>query len=322
MSLTQSDHFELLARVADLYYNSGRRQAEIAEMIGVSRSSISRLLTQARELGILEVRINYPVPRVQSLENIIRDRWRLRAVFVLNSRAIPAEQQLQHIGRLAAAHLESLLRPDLVLGISWGTAVYQTASALRRRSQPQTQVVQFIGAIGRGNRLIDGPELARQVAETLGAQYHYLHAPLIVATVEACRSLLAERAIADVLALTRRSDAALVGIGSIDPSLSSLIRAGYLSESELRQIEAQGAVGDICARHFDVNGSILDIDINRRIVGIAPEDLQSIREVIGVAGGVLKAPAILGALRGRLINVLVTDDITAQAVLELAGRKA
>jgi DNA-binding transcriptional regulator LsrR (DeoR family) len=145
-----------------------------------------------------------------------------------------------------------------------------------------------------------------------------LHAPLIVASPGACESLLAERAVADVLSLARTADVALVGIGSTDPSISSLIRAGYLTESELYRIEEQGAVGDICARHFDISGNILDIGINRRVVGISPQDLQSIPEVIGVAGGDLKAPAILGALCGRLINVLVTDNVSAGKVLQLA----
>src|SRR5690606_8194418 len=155
---------------------------------------------------------------------------------------------------------------------------------------PGARVVQFIGAIGRGNRLIDGPELARNVATTLGAEYHYLHAPLVVASEAACRSLLAERTVAETLALARQSDIALVGIGSTSPSVSSLIRAGYLTEAELSAIEAEGAVGDICARHFDINGEILDIEINRRIVGISPEDLKAVPEVIAVAGGLLKAP--------------------------------
>jgi DNA-binding transcriptional regulator LsrR (DeoR family) len=317
MSSLQNEHHELLANVAELYYKQEKTQAQIARLIGVSRSSISRLLTEARELGIVEIQINYPVHRQRQLETLVRDRFGLKAVHVLHTRTIPPEQRLNQIGRLAASYLETLFRSELILGLSWGTAVFETVQALRPFSLPEMQVVQFIGAIGRGNRLIDGPELARQVAETVGAQYHYLHAPLIVASTEACQSFLAERAIADVLELARQANVALVGIGSVDPTVSSLIRAGYLTEAQMHDIESEGAVGDICARHFDIDGNILDLDINHRVVGISPHGLRNIPEVIGVAGGPVKAPAILGALRGRLINVLVTDDVTAQKVLEL-----
>ncbi|HBY95809.1 MAG: sugar-binding transcriptional regulator [Ardenticatenaceae bacterium] len=311
------DHLEFLAHVAHLYYKCSLTQAEIARQIGVSRSSVSRMLTEATDRGVVEIRINYPAHRDNGLEARLQERFRLSAAYVLRSSHIPLEQRLQRIARLAVAHLEHRLRPDLIFGLSWGTSVYETVTLLRRRTLPGARVVQFIGAIGRGNRLIDGPELARYVATTLGAEYHYLHAPLVVATAAACRSLLAERTVAETLELARQSDLALVGIGSTSPSVSSLIRAGYLTEAGLQAIESEGAVGDICARHFDIRGQILDIDINRRIVGISPDDLRAIPEVIGVAGGPLKAPAILGALRGELVDTLVTDDVTVRELLRL-----
>jgi DNA-binding transcriptional regulator LsrR (DeoR family) len=112
-------------------------------------------------------------------------------------------------------------------------------------------------------------------------------------------------------------DIALVGIGSLVPEVSSLLRAGYLDREALAQLRAQGAVGDICARHYDSHGQVMDIELNQRIVGIELKDLQDIKQVIGVAGGEAKAEAILGALRGRHVNVLVTDDGAARKLLTL-----
>ena len=119
------------------------------------------------------------------------------------------------------------------------------------------------------------------------------------------------------LSLARRADVALVGIGAPSPEVYSLLRAGYLDQEELAQLRGQGVVGDICARHYDAHGHMLDIELNRRIVGIELEALHNIEQVIGVAGGEAKAEAILGALRGGHVNVLVTDDVTAKKVLAL-----
>lgn len=128
---------------------------------------------------------------------------------------------------------------------------------------------------------------------------------------EVREAFLKEQRISETLELAKRADVALVGIGSVDPSVSSLIRAGYMDEEELAVIRRRGAVGDICARQFDIQGRILDIEFNRRVVRIDIESLKHIDCVIGVAGGMLKAPAILGALRGEYIDVLVTDEEVA-----------
>jgi DNA-binding transcriptional regulator LsrR (DeoR family) len=110
---------------------------------------------------------------------------------------------------------------------------------------------------------------------------------------------------------------ALVGVGAPASEVYSLLRAGYLDQARWVELRSQGVVGDVCARHYDAQGKELDIDLNRRIVGIELQDLHTIERVIGVAGGEAKAPAVLGALRGGHVNVLVTDDATARRVLTL-----
>jgi len=128
--------------------------------------------------------------------------------------------------------------------------------------------------------------------------------------------LLSERNVLQALNLARSANLALVGVGSVEPDLSSLVRAGYLTEKEMLAVKGEGAVGDVCATHYNMHGEILDIEINRRVVAIDLNDLRSSEcLVIAVAGGSRKCPAILGALRGGLIDVLITDASAAQAVL-------
>ncbi len=130
-------------------------------------------------------------------------------------------------------------------------------------------------------------------------------------------ALMQSRNIKETLAHAKKVDVALVGIGSTSSELYSLLRAGYVNEAEAQQIRTNGAVGDICAQHYSISGQWLDIELNRRAVGVGLEDLVRIETVIGVAGSSRKGAAILGALRGGYVNALITDDHAAQKVLAL-----
>jgi deoxyribonucleoside regulator len=311
------NRFELLAEVATLYYEDGLTQEEIASRLSISRSHISRLLTEARAKGVVEIRINYPWQTSAALQTQLVERFGLSAARILTNGRGDYQQMLRGLGALAARYLERMIVDRSVLAIGWGTAVYEVVNALRPVKPSNVDVVQMIGAVGSGNQLIDGPELARMLANRLGGRFHYLHAPLIVGSAEMQRALVDEARIHETLEMARRATAAVVGIGSVMPNISSLVRAGYLTEQELAGIRESGAVGDICARQFSLRGEILDIELNQRVVGIDCAALRSIACVIGVAGGVLKAPAILGALRGGLVDVLVTDVQAAEEVLHL-----
>jgi len=313
---TTDSRLRLLAEVASLYYENELTQEEIARKLGISRSNVSRLLAEAKQKGVVEIRINYPWETSPSLQMELMNRFNLRVARVLKADRMGYKRILRGLGALAARYLEGILNNASILAIGWGTALYEVVNALRPR-QLGIEIVQMIGAIGSGDPLIDGPELARELAKTLGGRYRYLHAPLIVRDEEVQKAFLREQRISETLELAKGADIALVGIGSVDPSVSSLLRAGYIDEEGLEAIRRCGAVGDICARQFDIQGNVLDIELNRRVVGIDIESLKRIDCVMGVAGGMPKAPAILGALRGGFVNVLITDNRVAQEVLRL-----
>jgi len=324
-----TERTELLAQVASLYYEDNLNQDEIARRMGTSRSTISRMLQDAREAGVVEIIVHYPWKTVPEIEADLIARFHLRQARVLLGRDRPYEEILRGLGVLAARYIESNLvegtpPPALpkrggvhILGISWGVAVYNTVRALRPDRKLPITVVQLVGAVGEGDPLIDGPDLARLLAGVYGGEYRYFHAPLIVEDAHAREVLLQEPRIQETLSLARRADVALVGIGAPLPAVYSLLRAGYVDQEALARLRAQGVVGDICARHYDAQGNVVDVELNRRIVGIELEGLHEIEQVIGVAGGEAKAKAILGALRGGHVNVLVTDDTTARKVLAL-----
>lgn len=308
--------FELLAKVASLYYEEGLNQNEIAAGLGYSRSYISRMLTAARREGIVEIHVRHPLERVPVLERNLEARFDLKAVRVLQSEGLPYEQMLRRLGALGAGLLTQMIKPESVLGISWGTALYEVANGLQTMDCPGVKVVQLIGSATSRDHQVDGPGLARAFSLKFGGQYYTLAAPWLVGDREIRDALMKERRMREVLDLTRQVDIALVGIGTIDPRLSSLVRAGYLSLSEIDHLQALGAVGDVCGHHFDIRGRLMEIPVAGYPFGTDVKTLRSMPVGIGVAGGAVKAPAILGALRSGLVNSLVTDDAAARVILD------
>lgn len=306
-----------LAHIASLYYDQNKSQQEIAEEFGVSRSAVSRFLTEAREKGIVEIIVHYPWRTSPQLEQALVSTFNLKAARVLQREQKSYEEMLQGLGILAAQHLDNILQDGMIIGISWGSALYQMIRAMRPRSLPGVEIVQVIGATGAQVVPTDGPILAQLLSNRLGGFARYMHAPLIVENEAGRDILLQDRNIRETISRARQADIMLVGIGTPNSDLYSLLRAGYVDETEAQCIRETGVVGDICGQHYSLTGEWLDIDINRRAVGITLDVLAGIDRVIGVAGSSQKGAAILGALRGRYINVLITDDQAAQKVLAL-----
>ena len=313
--------FELLARIASLYYEEGLNQHAIAARLGYSRAHVSRLLSEALREGVVEIHVHHPMERVLKLERRLQREFELNEARVLRGEIYSYQQTLRRLGGLAARLLLDEVSARSILGISWGTALYEVANALQPVDLPEVKVVQLIGSASSRDHQVDGPGLARTFSQRFGGQYFTLPAPWLVADRKVRDALMIERRMLEVLDLARQADIALVGIGSIDPALSSLVRAGYLTLAEIQDLMSLGAVGDVCGHHFDLFGNLMDIPLAGYAIGIEAEVLRRIPAVIGVAGGPAKAPAILGALRARLVNCLVTDDAAARGVLELASEE-
>lgn len=306
-----------LARIASLYYDHKKSQQEIAEEFGVSRSAVSRFVTEAREKGIVEVIVHYPWRTCSDLEQALVARFNLKAARVLVREEKSYDEMLQGLGVLAAQYLDTILHDGMLIGISWGTALYQMIKAMPSRHLPGVEVIQVIGAINAQVDPTDGPILARLLSSRLGGSARYLHAPLIVENEAARDTLLQDRNIRETIARARQADILLVGIGTTDPDLYSLLRAGYVDLAQTQAIQSAGAAGDICGQHYSLSGEWLDIDINRRAICIELSTLTNANLVIAVVGSSRKGAAILGALRGQYVDVLITDDRAAQKVLAL-----
>ena len=310
------DRISLLADVAEMYYLEEKNQAAIAKTIGVTRSMVSRMLTEAHESGIVEIRIQRPLQSDPELESILKDRFGLKDVFVVNTNHRSGERLTRALGNAGAQMLARYLAPRKTLGLAWGTSISATVDAFEATEPIPVKVVQLVGAMGARNMEYDGHDLVSRFTEKLGGEAYYLNAPYICQNADLARSLLETKSVKETISVGKKADVALLGIGTTSPDHSSFYLAGYVSRQELDDLHREGAVGDVCGLHFDIDGQPACENFCKRLVTIQLHDLFAIPVRLGVAGGEGKASAILGALRGKYINALVIDSITTRIILD------
>ncbi len=320
MDFDDDEHIELLADIALMYYEEGLTQEEIAGRTQFSRSHISRLLAEAQKRGVVSIRVHHPLARNHSLEAKLQEVFGLKDVRVCQNRSEPYEDMVERIGGLAARLVAQHIHENITIGLSWGYALTEVVSAFHPVHCPGSSVVQVIGTVGSVDPVTDGPGLVRRFASLLDARAYTLAAPWFIDNKLVRDALLEDRRLRETLAMAEHLDIAIVGIGTIEPELSSIVRAGYIMPEQARYLGSIGIVGDVCGEQFDIHGNLMEIPLAGYVFGIDVGLLREVPLVIGVAGGPKKADAILGGLRSGLVNVLVTDESAAVAILDKNSR--
>jgi deoxyribonucleoside regulator len=298
-----------------MYFVEGMSQEQIAGRTNYSRSMISRLLTEARDSGIVEVRVHHPLARSAELELALNSAFELHFARVLVRGNLTEKQVDQRVGALAARALGENISDSDVIGLSWGRALAEMVGALRPTSHTGLQVLQMLGSLGNRMPEIDGAELVRGAAETLSASHHLLSAPLLVANERIRDALLSDPVVSETFERFAALTIAVVGIGSAEPERSSLVRGGFLSSADARNLADNGAIGDVCAIHLDARGIALKTPLHRRIIGIEPAQLKKVPLRIGVAHGAHKGAPLISALRSGMVNAIVIDESAAIAAI-------
>jgi deoxyribonucleoside regulator len=313
----------LLATVASLYYKKNYSQSQIGSRLELSSSTVSRLLNEALEKGIVQIHIHMPIPRDLELEQQLIERFGLKDAYVLETSEEGTDDTLlRGIGQLASTYLErsiDALPAGSSIGVAWGTGVHAAVSALPDNYAQSIDVVQLVGGVGA--LVVDSPDLGRMIARKLGGRHYDLHAPVMVESATVRTMFLKEPSVREGIVRAKAVKLAILGISATLDEASSYLRAGLFSRADLSNLRSQGAIGEICGHFYDPKGQHEGLEINERIVGLDLSHLQKIPQSVAIARGVAKAPAILGALYGKFMRVLATDDITAKAVLGLAGKE-
>jgi DNA-binding transcriptional regulator LsrR (DeoR family) len=316
---TTRDRTSILAHIAEMYYLEGKTQDEIAGTVGVTRSMISRMLTEARSKGIVEVRIRRPIQYDDHLEALVRDHFHLMNACVADLGSQGNDQLLKSLGTAGAAMIKQYLGFETVLGIAWGTTISAVVEAIEYPQTLPLKIIQLVGALGSKLDAYNGLGLVQRLTQKLGGEGYFINAPFICPNPETALALREAPGIRDVLQMGKEANVALLGVGSTQPEYSSFYLAGYVPLEDLEELKNEGAVGDVCGLNFDVNGGEICGTFCERLITIPKEFLFSIPIRIGVAGGLGKVQPLLGALRGGYINVLVTDDQACRKLLEIEG---
>lgn len=308
------DKDKLAINVAKLYYRSDFSQQKIAQELGVSRPSISRLLQYAKDKGYVSIQIVDPVEDMSIMEQRLKDKLHLKDVKIASSTINDEEEIKKYISIAAAQYLDGIIKDGDIIGVGWGTTLYNMSQALISRSIKGSQVVQLEGGLSNSEWNNYSREILENFANNFNTVAQYLPLPVIFDNKATKEQVDKDRYIKRILELGRHANIALFSVGTVRPN-ALFFRLGYTDIQEQEKIQ-RNSVGDICSRFFDVEGRVCNRDLDERTVGITMSELRDKEYSIMISGGEGKINAIKAALKGRYANVLITDQFTGKALLE------
>lgn len=314
MAPSDSAATELLAvRAAELYYEENKTQDEIGAILRVTRWKVGRLLSQARERGIIRIEIVHPRARRLALERELSARFGLKDAVVVPSPVDEVELQAR-VSEAAADYLVSHRPIPRLLGVSWGRTLHQVAEALPVGWSTGVNVVQLNGGVSLSKRPGTAASTAVMIAQKAGGQATLLPTPAILERLETKKAIEGDRTVSGVIQMARGASAYLYSAGPADVS-SVHVDSGYLTADDITRLVERGAVGDVLGRYITAEGNIADPELDARTLGLGLEELRSASTAILVIGGESKHPVARALVTHSLCSVLVTDEHTARALL-------
>jgi len=282
--------------------------------VRVSQTKISRLLALALERGIVQISVDQYNPRNESLERQLCHKFELQSAAVIKTakHATP-EAARQTVGHFGAPFVASLLPKTGVLALGGGRSVSDVVHRFRRGDVHRFTVVQAMGSIDSNISPVDALELGRALVSLWGGEFLTLSTPAFAPDKKTRDTFLGSEQIRSVWQRLRKADAALVGVGPLEQSVYS--DRGVLDAADVAELRDAGAVGEICGRFFDAEGDECSSAWRNRAISIELDYLRKIPQVIGVAAGVDRAPAVAAAMRGGLLKSLLIDESGAQALM-------
>jgi len=314
---------ELLLRVAWYYYKDELTQDEIARRLSVSRASVGRLLDRARRVGLVSITLNAEYLDAFELSGELRRTFGLaEALVVPDHEKEPADHHTLNarIGLGGAQFMSTHLRPGGSLGVGWGETVSRVIAATSFGAVGPVHMVTLTGGVeGYLPTILSSKgETGAESSEVTSATV--IPTPIMASTPALAAALRDEPTVQQVLKQACDVEHALVGVGTPTAD-ATIVHMGYLNPADVRGLRERGVVGDILGQFFDADGNVVELPIHDRRIGIELSDLMHIPKVVGVAGGLHKAQAILGALHGGFLDVLVTNELVAIRLLELERRR-
>lgn len=309
------DDMRLIVKCCMMYYEDEYNQEQIAQELGLSRPTVSRMLKEAKEQGIVEVKIKSPIDtNYHTIERRLEKLLGLKEVIIVNDKKDPMSQKIE-LGYAAAQYLERVIKDKDIVGVSMGTTIKEVARFVKSSSMKNTTFLPIVGGVGQIHIDIHPNQIAMDLARAFGGNFKLLHAPAVISGIDIKENFKKETGIKEILDIIDKVTIALVGIGVPTEKTSTMMASGYFNEADMETLRERKAVGDICLQFFDINGDASQFEFNKKVFGIEISRLKKIDRVIGIAGSMEKADSIIGAARGKYINVLVTNQQTSEIIL-------
>ena len=301
---------DLMVNVARLYYEDGKTQANIAKELGITRLSVIDLLKRARAEGIVRIEIVNPLEDFLPLEESVAKKHGLKRVIVVPSNGDDSAKLPSRLGKRAASYLDEIIECNDILGIGWGMTILETSLQLKDYGRKSIIAVPLIGGGNETHIQYDVNDITKKFATAFGGESFSLFAPAIVDNKGIHDAIVSDSKISQIIDFWKRMNIALIGIGVMTTEFPSVFNANFAAQPI--NFKNLGIVGDILSRFYDIDGSNITLEMHERMVGIDFETMKKANTVIGVAGGMEKYNAILGAIRGGVINTLITDEKVAR----------
>lgn len=317
--MARINELRLLTKVARMYYEDNKRQSDIAKQLGLSQATISRLFNRAREEGIVRISVTTPKGVYVNLEKELMGRYGLRDVIVVDCQNENDEELIHRdLGSAASYYIESLINNREVIALSsWSATLLALVDSMHLLPRKKdVKVVQILGGVGNPSAEIHANRLTGRFADLVQGQAIYLPAPGVVGSRATRDAFLEDPFVQEAMSLYDNVTMALVGIGSVSPSALLAQSGNAFSKEELNMLRERKAVGDILLHFYDANGNPVESTLDNRVVSMKLDQLRKVDRAIGIAGGSRKYAAIRGSLRGKLINILITDSCTAKKLVQ------
>ncbi len=305
----------IMLKVCDMYYKQDLNQDQIAQRLGLSRPTISRILKNARAEGLVQIDITPPAEiNFFELERSLERRYGLKDVIVVKEEP-NLEIQKREVGRAAAQFLMRIVKNNNIIGVSMGTTLTHIAPYLSAGSGSELTFIPLVGGMGQVGMEVHCNQIVADLARASHGKFMLMHAPAMVSDQRIKENLMQDAYISEVLKMTRKLDVALVGIG-VPTNESTVMATGYYNETDMQRMRENHVAGDVCLHFYDIDGNTDHFVVNNNVCGMDITDLRHTPYSVGVATGISKLNAIVGAINGRYINVLVTDAACARQLHE------
>ena len=299
----------LMNRAAWYYYMENYTQQNISDLLGVSRAKVISLLERARQNGVIQFRIRQEGDRRIQMEQKLTDRFGLKDVFTVPGAGTLANLN-ESIAQAAAMYIIRRLGEDDFLNVGYGDTTSRVLNYLAMAAEKPLNVVSLTGGVSY--------YLPNANSNVFHARLHLIPSPLLLSSPDLREAMRQEPVVEEIYRMIPLSHMSVVGIGSMSDQ-ATIVKNGIFNGNDFTVLKLQGAVGDILSHFMDKNGDLVAMDQEDRLMSTRLEDLRKLENVVGVAGGPSKLDAILAALRGGYLDVLITDEETARSLLEQSG---